>query len=243
MNAVFWISIVSTVFPLNAGGESAELPKAEEVLRRAEAALKGARVVRYAFLREPLSEDEKGPKAAGTVLLSGYRNMFPEKFRLDATVRKPDVDEPEKLLAGADGDLFYLFDFKAKRVHADIDTAVFGSMQMEFFSYLVTMFVNPDPFEYERRAEKTETRRKVTVGNEECYELYLKFGGGFDTWYFFSTRDALPRRIEWAFVGPDGRKFGSRLTLSELDLDFHAKPDSFKLSVPEGFTKTDEFAP
>jgi hypothetical protein len=243
MNAFFWISIVSSMLRLGSGGESVALPGPEEILRRAEAALKGARVVRYAFLREPLSDDEKGSKVTGTVLLSGYRSMFAEKFRLDAVVRKPDVDEPERLVAGADGDLFYLFDFKAKRVHADIDIAVFGSMQMEFLSYLVTMFVNPDPFEYEQRAEKSETRGKAAVGDEECYELYLKFGGGFDTWYFFSIRDALPRRIEWAFVGPDGRKFGNRLTLSELNLDFPAKPDSFKLSVPEGFTKTDEFAP
>lgn len=222
-----------------------KLPDATEILKRAESALKGAKVVRCRFTREGLHDDaEKTPKASGTVVMSGFSRNFVEKFRLEATLDKAGEAEKAKLTAGADGEVFYLFDYKDKKVYADMDPAVFGSQSEMLFAYVPQTFVNPEPFDYEKRAEKIEVRGIVSLNGEDCYDVRFAFGGGhFEAAYLFSIKDGLPKRFEWVWDGPTGGRQGHSLVISDLTLDAPASADAFKLTIPAGFTRTDEFAP
>jgi len=242
LGAVF---LALSVFVAAAGpAQAEEKPDPADVLKKAEAALKQAKVVRYKFVREGLKADaEKSPKITGTVVMSGWYRMFPKRFRLDAVSQQPGATDTEKLTAGSDGDVFYWFDEKSKKVHADMDPGVFGSRAQSLFDLVVGTYANPDPFEYEKKAGKIEYKGTSKVGDEECHEIHFVFGEHFEANYFFSIKDSLLKKFEWTFAQVPGEWSGSRVVLSEVTLDYRPEGDPFKLTVPEGFTKTDEFAP
>ncbi|MEK6677118.1 MAG: hypothetical protein AABZ47_15875 [Planctomycetota bacterium] len=244
----FLIVICSLVSAGALAGEPTKgvMPLPAEILQKAEAAIKNAKIVRLTFTREGLHADaETSPRIHGTAIMSGYERMFIKKFRIDAKTKKPGEQTTENLVAGADGDVFYVVDEKTKKVHVDMDPAVMGSIgQTIVFDLLPTTFVNPDPFEYEKKVEKPEVKGIVKIDGEEYYEVQFVFAGGkYATTQFFSVKDGLPRRIEWNYKLPTGESGGSRLVISELTLDYKAPPDVFTPTIPDGFTRTEEFAP
>jgi outer membrane lipoprotein-sorting protein len=218
---------------------------AQAVMRRAEEALKQIKLVEYRFAQRGYGEGlDVPPKAEGRVVLSGYSNMWVKKFRLEAKVRRPGESEPVNLTAGSDGNVTYLVDEKTKKVYADMDPAVLGSQSWPIMETLVTQLVNPDSFEYEKKASKTELKEPSKVGEEECHTLRFEFGAGSGevVWYF-SQRDFLPRRVDWVFKGPKGEVMGTQMLLMDLRVNPAFDSDPFQWSVPEGFTRTDDFAP
>lgn len=226
-------------------GESAALDAAG-VMRNTEAAIKQLKAVEYRFEQRNHGETlETLPRMEGRVVLAGAtKNMFVEKFHLDTKIRKPGESEPTRLRAGADGNIVYLFDDKQKKVYADIDPAVLGSQSFTIMETVIGNFLAADPFEYEKKAEKIELKEVTKVGDEECYPIRFKFGGGkYEFAWFVSKRDWLPRRIDWLFQGPDGGTVGASTILTELRTNPKFETDPFQLKVPEGYTQTDDFAP
>ncbi len=245
MNCIAWIALLFGTAPAQGNGAefSAALEPAE-IIKKAEAALKDTQTVRYRFeQRGRTPEDDQVPRVDGEVILSGYRNFLVEKFRLDVKVRPPDKEE-SVLKAGADGSIVYLFDVPNKKVYADMDPAVMGSQYKVIGDLMLAGLVSPDPFEYEKKAEKIEYRGRVPVEKEECDSVGFVIGGGWgEIVWFFGKKDSLPRRVDWVFKTPEGKMEGKSTVIRDLQRNPSLPPDVFKLVVPEGFTRTDDFAP
>jgi len=219
---------------------------ARGVLDKTEAVLKQIKTIEYRFVQRGHKDAaDTPPKMEGRVVLAGpAKNMWVEKFRLDVKIRKPGELEAENLTAGSDGDTVYLVDEKQKKVHADMDPAVLGSRMFTILEAVISNFVNPDPFEYEKKAEAIELKEPVEIGDEPCHVLRFRLGGGTnEIVWFVAQRDMLPRRIDWVFQAPGGEAMGASTVLSEIRVNPTFSSDPFKLAVPAGFTKTDEFAP
>ncbi len=243
--AVVSLWVVSSVVSQTAGGTGSELSDAMEILRRADAACKTVKIVRYKASAQGLGADEaRMPKVEGTAVFGGWVNNAPERFRYDAKVQKPGSSETQEYSAGSDGNLVYLIDPQKKTVYADMDPAVLGSAARPLRSILVGKIVNPEAFKDELKAEKVELKGTTKVGDEECYDVFVSYGqdNGEGVWSI-SKKDFLPRRVERSFPRPDGGKGGRLVTLTDLVVNPKIEGDPFKLVVPQGFSKTDEFAP
>lgn len=243
---VGWLSFASVASAQDAAKSSSAPLDPQGVMKKAQAAMNQVNTVEYRLVQRGIDDGpDTPPKIEGRVVLSGYlTSMWVDKFRLDAKIRRPGESEPARLVAGSDGDVIYLVDEKEKKVHADIDPAVLGSNTFTILETVISNFVNPDPFEYERKAEKIELKEPVNVGDEECHVLRFQLGGGNnEIVWFVSKRDWLPRRFDWKFQGPDGTTMGSSTVLTELRVNPKLDGNPYKFTVPEGFAKTSDFAP
>lgn len=233
--------VLTVLVSAAAAGDSAD-PQPAEVLKKATEAAKRVESVRYTFRRHGIGADaERNPKISGTVTLGGWRHNTLDKYRVEVTVQRPD-SEPTNVLAGSDGEVVYLMDRAAKKVFADMDPAVLGSQAGVVRAVLISAFVEPDPYEDQLKAEKLEITGTVKIGDEECYAIGVPSPGRRVTW-FLSKKDYLPRGTEMAFPNREGKEGGRRMEITELVVNPQHEGDPFKLVVPEGFTKIDDFAP
>ncbi|MEK6677117.1 MAG: DUF2092 domain-containing protein [Planctomycetota bacterium] len=222
------------------------LPEAAELLNKVEAAFKNLKAVRYSFQRQGINADEgKVAKIEGTVILSGWAFRNVQKFRAELKVQRPGADKTTEFSAGSDGELVFLIDPDKKTVFADLDPAVMGAQTRIVMAGLMSQFVRPDPFEDEKKAKKSEVRGIVKVGEEDCYEVaFMEEEDKSGTVWFFSAKDYLPRRMDLLFPAREGGGLGGRrMVLTSLTPNPTSTSDPFALVVPEGFKRTDEFAP
>jgi len=124
---------------------------------------------------------------------------------------------------------------------------VLGKNSRDIQRVVVGAFFDKDAFKEELEAEGLELRGTVEVGGEQCYEVYspVKTPPQKAIAWAISAEDLLPRRITRYYAsrepgGPDG---STMVTMTNLAANPKQAGDPFKLSVPEGYTKTDEFAP
>lgn len=100
------------------------------------------------------------------------------------------------------------------------------------------------PFNDEINAETVELKGMTKIGDENCYEIHIVYAqAAAEAVWFFSEKDFLPRRVDRVYTNGEGQKASMQLTLTDVVVDPKFKHDPFKVVVPEGFTKTDEFAP
>lgn len=227
-----------------APGLAETLTDPDVLLERAREAIRKVKTVRYDFVRHGIHADEaRGPRLEGSAVYGGWRQLWVEKFRLDARMTRPGQSEATEVVAGSDGNVVYLVDSKNKKVYADMDPAVLGAMARPVRQSLMMYFVNPDAFEEEKKAESKEIKGIVKVGDEDCYELRVGRGENSDSTWYISVRDLLPRRLDLTFQNREGQKAGYSMVLSNLKVNVESGKDPFQFEVPEGFSKTDDFAP
>ncbi len=243
---VMWGFCVASSVAMAGEGDSkaASVVEPVDILKKAAEATKQIKFVRYSFQRQGTGSDaEKSPKLSGTALFGGWRYNTIEKYRVDVKVQRPGAEAME-VTAGSDGDVVYLIDHAKKTVYADMDPAVLGSQARTVRSSRITDFVEPEPFADEIKAEKLELKGSVKVGGEECFEVSAPSGGRRpEIIWFISKRDSLPRRLDFVFPNPEGTASGMRMELTDLFVNPKLDGDPFKLIVPEGYVKTDDFAP
>ena len=105
-------------------------------------------------------------------------------------------------------------------------------------------FVHPTPFSDEINADKKELTGSKKIGGEDCYEVHVVYAGGrAEAIWHFSKTDFLPRARHDIFTTPAGEKGGQQRILTDLVVDPKFDKDAFKLTLPKGYTKTDDFAP
>ncbi len=155
----------------------------------------------------------------------------------------PDSDETIEVLAGSNGDLFYLIDPATKMVYADIDEAVLGSRTRDPRRVLLHEFVAKEPLAEDLKAHKIELEDKTKVGNETCYRVHITRSEPPEVIWYLSTKDLLPRRIDRLYKNPEGKVGSTQLALTDLVAEPTCNTALFELTVPQGFTQTDEFAP
>lgn len=242
------LSICSIAFAEDAPKKGADLTDAKEILKRADAAAKAVKVIKYSAVAKGLGADEaRRPTVTGTAIFGGWISGGPAKYRFDVKVQKPGATDAVDYIAGTDGEIVYLVDSTAKTVYADMDPAVLGSNGRFARAILLGKIVDPDAFKDELAAEKAELKGTISVEGHDCYQVSVDFGPdrGEVSWYI-SKSDFIPRKSERVFPGPNGEKGGRVVTLSNVVIN--PKPptdgvDPFAVVVPEGFKKTDDFAP
>ncbi len=245
--------MLTVVFSLPALAEEPAEKKAKagltdpvEILKKVDAAARAVKVVKYtAKSKGLLGAEARTPTVEGTVILSGWTNNSVEEWYYEVKVQRPGSTEVEELSAGSDADMFFLVDKAAKKAYEDIDPAVLGS-RAGIMRRGMTMaeFVHPTPFSHEINARSQELKGITKIGDEECYEIHVVYAqGNQESVWFVSTKDYLPRRRDSIFIGRDGERQGTQIVLTSLEVDPKFTKSPFKLELPEGFTKTDDFAP
>jgi len=237
--------LLSSAVGQDAGKKDGEFIDGLEILKRADAAAKAVKSIQYKAAAKGLGADEaRLPKVEGKVLMSGWENSSPQMFRYEVKVQRPGSSEITEYTAGSDGDTVYLVDPSKKIAYEDIDPAVMGSNARVIGSVAVRKLLNPDAFADEIKAEKVELKGVSKVGDQECYEVLVHYGkdGGDGVW-FFSKKDFIPRRLDRIIPTRSGEQGGRQTILTDLVVNPKIDNNAFKLTLPEGFTKTDEFAP
>ena len=222
-----------------------ELTDPMEILKRADAAIKKVDRVSY-------NADYKAtewitafvPAVTGKVVMGERSKHDIDRFFCQVKLQSAKSSETSEYTAGSDGDVFFVIDPKTKTAHQDMDPAVLGSEARNIQRVLLREFSAPDPFDDELKAEEIELKGSKPIGDEMCYEVYVKAKDAPPAmvWHF-STTDFLPRRVTRIYKNDEGQEGTTELTLSDLVVNPKSAKDPFKLTVPPGFKKTDEFAP
>ena len=137
--------------------------------------------------------------------------------------------------------MFYVVDHAAKKAYEDIDPQVIGSFGRTIQGAYMIEFVHATPFEHEIQGAKKELRGSEVVGGEDCYKLYVEYAqqNAPAALWSFSKKDFLPRRRIDTY--PNG--VSVQKTITNLKADPKLPDEAFTLKLPEGYTKTDDFAP
>jgi outer membrane lipoprotein-sorting protein len=220
-------------------------PEAIEILKKVDAATKAVDSVRYKATSVP-----SGPAAAGaassegTVVMEGWTGRGPQRFRVDARMKRPDDPAPVEMSAGGNGDEYFLIDRSTKKAYVDMDPNVLGRSGQRLMGLMMLEFVHDKPFDDELNANVVKLLGKEVVEGEECYKIEIGYGGGQGTTtWFFSTKDYLPRRRIQPFRNREGAEGTVERTISALEVAPKLDASIFKLQLPEGFQKIDDFAP
>ena len=184
------------------------------------------------------------------MILSGFAYGAPEKSFIDAKTTAPGSTEVRWITGGGDGEMFFVVDHQAKKAYEDLDPQVIGSFRRTLYVGLMIEFLVDEPFGHEINGKSKELRGSKEINGVDCYEVHVVYATESEqsaTWYF-SKKDFLPRRRIDEFTPrgdrmPDGRKFRQQKTISNLVVDPKLDKDTFKLKLPEGYAKTDDFAP
>lgn len=243
--ALFAVPVLAQDAPKGKG----ELKDAKEIFQKADEATKAVKAVKYEATFKGLgSAESRMPKVEGTVIMTGRNNGRPEKFHYDAKITPPGSSETKQVKVAGDGENFYVQDIAEKKAYEDIDPAVLGPRTGGPTTRLVMgEFAHPTPFSDEINGKKHEFKGVDDVGGEKCYHVVVEYATEqsqqADWW--FSINDLLPRRVDRQFPpqGESTERGGTQLIVTKLAVDPKIDDSTFKLTVPEGFTKVDDFAP
>lgn len=220
--------------------------EARDILKKAAEALKKVKQVTYDFdLKGTGGMAPRGRSASGKIILGPPTEWGQVRVRLDAEMEDPSSLDPIRLIIGSDGENYYLVDHKKKMCYEDMDPAVLGSRGRRFPRLLIPQFTAEEPFKAEIAAEKIELRESVTIEGEECYQVFLEAARGPHTIWFLSKKDLLPRqRRSSVILEGETKEWGSwQYLVKNLVVNPELPENAFALKVPEGYTKTDDYAP
>ena len=228
---------------------SADKPKAassepREILEKAQAALEQVKQARYtARYHGEGWVTQYVATVEGSAMLGEMSEHEIARFRCDVKLTPPKSKETMQLTAGSDGDLFFLIDPKTKTVYADMDDAVLGTHSSNAQRLLIRDFVSKEPLAEELDGKPLELKEDVNVGGETCYQVYVAISESRGITWFISRKDWLPRRVDRVYKDPEQGEGSTRLVLTDLVVGTTCDVEQFKLTVPPGFTRTDDFAP
>jgi hypothetical protein len=183
------------------------------------------------------------PNIRGTVVMGKETKHEVKRFQCTLKVEPSGSGEPFELTAGADGTRFYIVDHQTKTVHADIDPGVFGKNRYTVEFSLPREFGMAKPFEDTLQGGEMRLEEAKEIDGEACYGLWLKPKTEPGATWYFSKRDFLPRRISFSAEDKDGHKATAEITIRKLVVNPTFAKDPFEVAVPEGYRRTEEFAP
>jgi len=216
-----------------------------EILKKADQTLKDTQTLSYsAELKAEGWIDQYIKSASGKALLTKEEGVAGPMYRMEIEIAEGDDSAARKLTTGCDGENFYLIDPAVKTAYQDIDPAVAGEAGELFEGIQIRRFNAEEPFKKELAAEHVELRGESSVGGELCYEVLVQFGDrGREAVWYISKKDHMFHKVEQTYVNREGEKSTAVLVLSHIELNPRLAENPFVLTVPAGFTLTDEFAP
>jgi len=224
---------------------AADLTDPTEILNKANDATKQTKIVSYnATFKATGAVEAKSPAVSGSVIMTRMKNNAPENFFVKGKVQEPGSSDVKEVTAGGNGEKFFVIDMQSKKAYEDIDQAVMGKTGRPLTRLFMLELVHPAAFDDEIKGETKELKGSAKVGDVDCYQIYVKYAQpDLEANWYIAKSDFLPRKVERIFKTQDGEKAGMDLTISDLNTSPKTDADTFKLKLPEGFTKVDDFAP
>jgi hypothetical protein len=233
----------------------AELTDALQILRNADNAVRNVRAVQYVA-----DYRGAGPIASttyhvtGVVILGNMRGEGQEDYFLEVKVTPPEGGEPKEFRIGCNRNQTFVIDPQSRKVHADIDSVVLGSLADVVRDVSMYELVRKQPFRDAIAEEAVTLRGRSKVGEEECYEIHVKYKNRADeALWFISMNDFLPRRVD-RYRRASGAKPSAGdaapaetddpprtvLTVTQLQVNPGFNQHPFLLRMPPGYRKTDD---
>lgn len=222
-----------------------ELTDPIEILKKVDAAAKAVKAVKYkATFRGLGAVAARVPPTEGTVILSGWNFNEPQKFFCDAKFKRTGSSEDGWVTVGGDGEEYFVIDHATKTAYVDLDPAVMGSTGRPAQNLFMLEFVHPTPFSDEINGQKQELKGSKVIGGVDCYEIHVVYASGTQRaiWHF-SKKDFLPRARRDIYKLPSGEEASQERIITDLQIDPKLPDDALKFKLPEGYKKTDDFAP
>ncbi len=214
-----------------------------EILKKADEAARAVRAVRYHAVLKG-SGEYRIPDIEGTVTMSGWTGRGPEKFLVDARIRRPGSGETLHVTIGGDGERYFVLDHAHKKAYVDDDPLMLGGTGRPLLGLLTMEFVHPDPFGDELRGEKQELLGGKTIGGVPCYEVRVVYAADLPvTVWHFGKRDFLPRARLDIQPTPRGKEARRHRIMTKLELDPTLDEAMFSFTVPEGYERIEGAAP
>lgn len=243
LSGLFVLGAVADEPPADKG----DSPDGRKILEKAAAAIKKVDVAGYhADYKATGWAVPLVPTVQGEVVIGPQSKWEINRFRCQVKAQLPGSSDAEELTAGSDGDLYFMIDSKAKIAYEDMDPAVLGKHERTFPRVLMPGFGAAEPFKDELESDSIELKGTIKIGNEECYEIHVTRPSPPSLHWYLAKKDLLPRRLVRVYPNqqdPKGDDGTTQITISDLVVNPKYAVDPFKLHVPEGFTKTNEFAP
>jgi hypothetical protein len=226
------------------GKEENVLVNPKEILAKAAVAVKKVKHAQYQARYQGTGWFKAyTPHLEGTAIIGEASKYDIVRFRVEVRMTPARAFETIELIAGSDGEIFYVIDPQKKLVYADADEAVLGTRARDPRRVLMYTFVSEDPLASLLEAEEIELREDLEIAGEPCFQIHVPRPDDRDVTWCLSKNDLLPRRVESQIKSPWNAIGTTQLEIHDLIVDTACQPEAFKLTVPEGFTRTDDFAP
>lgn len=235
------------LFTFVGGCQSAAPRTAMDILSRSKAALAEVQHVSYRAEFEGTGWlKARVPAVDGDVVMGPKSQWDIARFRCDVAIKTSDSDETLRFVSGSDGDIYFLIDATTEMAHEDMDSAVLGSHGRDIQRVLMDAFVSDQPFGEDLEPDSLELVGTQKINGEVCYEIRIKSESPPEVVWVLSKKDFLPRRITRIYPNrrdPEGESGTTQLTVRDVTVNPSFAVNPFVLQVPEGYTKTDDFAP
>jgi len=227
-----------------AGKKDGELTDAKAILQRVAEALKKTPMVSYrAEYKITGWATAFVPNMEGPIVVGQPSEHKIQRYHCELKVQKDGSSEVREFTAGCDGENFYIVDPKTRTAHEDIDPGVLGANGWAISQIMIPEFGAPDALEKLLKTAKVEIKGEKKIGEEDCIEIRIQADDPQDAVWAVSKKDFLPRRITAVFKNGQGVEASADLILHDLKVNPSFAKSPFKLVVPDGFKKTDDFAP
>ena len=226
------------------GKKDGEPTDAKAILQRVSEALKTTPMVSYRAEYKVVGwATAFVPNMEGPVVIGGQSKYKIQRYYCQLKVQKEGSSEVREFTAGCDGENFFIIDPKTKTAHQDIDPGVIGANGWSISQIMIPEFGAPDALDKLLKTAKIEIKGAKMVGEEECMEVRIQADAPQDAVWTVSKKDFLPRRITAVFKNGAGVESSADLILHDLKVGPKFVKSPFELVVPEGYKKTDDFAP
>lgn len=214
------------------------------ILKRADDATKAVKLIRYDAKWEGSGWAESRTwKLDGTVIAGKGSDDKPQVFLIVLAAQSPGSSEKREYTAGFDGTTYFMIDTKRKLVYEGTNGTAMGQGGRIAQVLAMIEFTYPTPFADELKGQKALLMGTETIGGEECHHVLVVYKNGQEAEWYFSTKDYLPRRVDRIVKNSAGETAKRIRTITNLVVDPQLPEETFKGQLPEGFKKTDEFAP
>jgi hypothetical protein len=163
--------------------------------------------------------------------LLGYAGGLPEYFHIEGSHQEAEKEGSKGFICGSDGNEYYYIDKEKNTIKKGVEFSDVGN-EFQVASYAsMTEFVSKDPLSMERADAKLAMNGIKEINGEECYELYCAFPqyGNYEIIWYVSVKDFLPYARTIKFPKKEGKKGGFIQTLSNIRINKHSKPNSYKI--------------
>ncbi len=216
-----------------------------DILQRVDDATKAVKTVKYTgSVHGEGAAASRMSRIEGTVILADWDNGMPSKFWSDVSGERRGTGEKFEITVGGDGENFYVTDHPNKIAYEDIDPTVLGNTGGVAQELWMLEFLHPTPFSDELNGDSQTLVGTKTIAGEECYEIRVEYAGGQgEAFWCFSKNDFLPRQRTDILRSRDGAAASRVRTITSLTVDPKIDASTFRLKLPYGYTKSDDFAP